>query len=195
MRGNNVSGAPYTKSRMNRWRALEALPVEIRMALCDSVIQWCPAQCLRGYQKFLRAYPGLVDEAVSFVLRVLRRAESDEILDFSRDWPCRLGPYPHVAAKATIQRYGFHGHRSGGGPVPMDRSAAVASPKHAAAPRARVSAVRDPGSPCGIADGASIGPGLPQDPIPGRRGKSPPAPCAPNSPGRPGSARRRGLLA
>lgn len=85
--------------------AMDRLPRVLRSALWESVVNWDPRWIRWELNKLIKA--GVAhDHAARLVVARLQTDELAEIRGFSHDWPARFGRYPHVAAGATIQRYG-----------------------------------------------------------------------------------------
>jgi hypothetical protein len=101
---NNVGAAPGSRLRGNDWDALDKLPRDLRRALWDGVLDWSTLQVRYDFKKLLKS--GYSEqEAVAIVTRDIRRGDADEIEELSHYWPSRFGPYPHLAACASLQSY------------------------------------------------------------------------------------------
>lgn len=96
---------PYSKLRGNPYRAYEELPVEVRRALQEALVDWCPLRAREWHLHLLqwqRLRPG---QAASLLVQTIRSHHHAEVAAFARTWPKGAQAYPHLAAGATLQRY------------------------------------------------------------------------------------------
>ena len=104
---NNVSRMPRSRcSPATFWRVYDTLPREIRAALQEGVSNWTPTALARAYAALLkRGIPPR--EAVEHVVDSIWVADADDVFTFGRGYKKEhRSTTPHIAAGATIQRYG-----------------------------------------------------------------------------------------
>lgn len=125
---------PYSKLKGDPYRAYEALPAEVRLAMQESLVDWCPLRARELHIQLLRERlrPAQV---TFFLVQTIRRHDHAEVAAFARTWPKGPKAYPHLAAGATIQRY------AGTGGIPVAEPLLVAP----AAKRAKGQAKRKAG--------------------------------------------------
>lgn len=122
---------PYSKLKGDPYGAYEQLPAEVRQALQESLVDWCPLRAREWHIHLLRQQRLRPAQAASFLVQAIRRHDHAELAAFARAWPSGPTGYPHLAAGATIQRYvGTEGIPA---PAPMAPVAPVA--KRPKAPR------------------------------------------------------------
>ena len=95
---------PYSKLKGDPYRAYEALPAEVRLAMQESLVDWCPLRARELHIQLLRERlrPAQV---TFFLVQTIRRHDHAELAAFARTWPKGPKAYPHLAAGATLQRY------------------------------------------------------------------------------------------
>lgn len=96
---------PYSKLKGDPYRAYEELPDEVRRALQEALVDWCPLRTREWHQHLLRQQRLRPAQAVSLLVQTIRRQDQAEVTSFARTWPKGAQAYPHLAAGATIQRY------------------------------------------------------------------------------------------
>jgi len=100
---NSTAAKPYSKLKGDPYRAYEELPVEVRQALQEALVDWCP---LRAREWHLHLMRRLRPAQAAFVLvQTIRKHDHAEVAAFARTWPKGAQAYPHLAAGATLQRY------------------------------------------------------------------------------------------
>lgn len=102
---NSTATTPYSKLKGDRYRAYEELPVEVRRALQESLVDWCPLRAREWHLHLLRQQRLRPAQAASFLVQTIRRHDHAEVAAFARTWPKGAQAYPHLAAGATLQRY------------------------------------------------------------------------------------------
>jgi hypothetical protein len=102
---NNAATRPYSKLKGDAYRAYEELPVEVRRALQEALVDWCPLRAREWHLHLLRQQRLRPAQAASFLVQTIRRHDHAEVAAFARTWPKGSQAYPHLAAGATIQRY------------------------------------------------------------------------------------------
>ena len=101
---NTTAAAPISNFRGNVWSAFDRLPVTLRHALHESLVEWDPRETRWQLNKLIKS--GLSENKASTVVaRWIARSDEIEIVKFSHCWPSRHGAYPHLAANASILRY------------------------------------------------------------------------------------------
>lgn len=102
---NSTATTPYSKLKGDRYRAYEELPAEVRRALQESLVDWCPLRAREWHLHLLRQQRLRPAQAASFLVQTIRRHDHAEVAAFARTWPKGAQAYPHLAAGATLQRY------------------------------------------------------------------------------------------
>ncbi len=102
---NSTATKPYSKLKGDAYRAYEELPVEVRRALQEALVDWCPLRAREWHLHLLRHQRLRPAQAASFLVQTIRRQDHAEVAAFARTWPKGAQAYPHLAASATIQRY------------------------------------------------------------------------------------------
>ena len=96
---------PYSKLKGDPWRAYEELPAEVRQALQESLVDWCPLRAREWHIHLLRERGLRPAQATHVLIQTIRRHDHAELAAFARTWPKGPKVYPHLAAGATLQRY------------------------------------------------------------------------------------------
>lgn len=102
---NSTATTPYSKLKGDRYRAYEGLPVEVRRALQEALVDWCPLRAREWHLHLLRQQRLRPAQATSFLVQTIRSQDHAEVAAFARTWPKGAQTYPHLAAGATLQRY------------------------------------------------------------------------------------------
>src|SRR3712207_2356397 len=102
---NSTATKPYSKLKGDPYRAYEELPVEVRRALQEALVDWCPLRAREWHLRLLRQQRLRPAQATSFLVQTIRRHDHAEVAAFARTWPKGSQAYPHLAAGATLQRY------------------------------------------------------------------------------------------
>jgi hypothetical protein len=131
---NSMAAKPYSKLKGDPYRAYEELPVEVRRALQEALVDWCPLRAREWHLHLLqqRLKPA---QAAFCLVQVIRRQDHAEVAAFARSWPTGARAYPHLAAGATLQRY------AGADGIPAAEPLPLAPPK----PQSKVRAKRPKG--------------------------------------------------
>lgn len=132
---NTAAARPRSALRGDPYRALEELPAEVRRALHEALVDWCPLRAREWHLHLLRRERLRPAEAASLLVRKIRGLDHAEVRDFARAWPKGAEAYPHLAAEATLQRYaGAAGIPAPVAPAPRP-PAPTAQPRPAPKPR------------------------------------------------------------
>jgi len=132
---NSMATKPYSKLKGDPYRAYDQLPVEVRRALQEALVDWCPLRAREWHRHLLRQRRLRPAQATVVLVQTIRRHDHAEIAAFARTWPKGSQSYPHLAAGATLQRYvGTDG-------IPTDEPILVAP----SARRSKASAKRNKG--------------------------------------------------
>ena len=102
---NSTATKPYSKLKGDPYRAYESLPVEVRRALQEALVDWCPLRALEWHLNLLRQKRLRPAQATSFLVATIRKQDHAEVAAFAKAWPKGAEAYPHLAAGATLQRY------------------------------------------------------------------------------------------
>lgn len=102
---NNTATKPYSPLKGDPYRAFEELPVEVRRALQESLVDWCSLRAREWHLHLLHRDRLRPAKAATVLVRTIRKMDHAEVAAFARTWPKGANTYPHVAASATIQRY------------------------------------------------------------------------------------------
>lgn len=100
-----MAAKPYSKLKGDPYRAYEELPVEVRRALQEALVDWCPLRAHEWHLQLLRQQRLRPAQAASFLVQTIRQQDHAEVAAFARTWPKGAQAYPHLAAEATLQRY------------------------------------------------------------------------------------------
>lgn len=95
---------PYSKLKGDPYRAYEELPAEVRLALQEALVDWCPLRARELHIQLLRQRLRLA-QVTFHLVQTIRRHDHAEVAAFARTWPKGPKAYPHLAAGATLQRY------------------------------------------------------------------------------------------
>jgi hypothetical protein len=139
---NSTATRPFSKLKGDRYRAYEELPFEVRRALQEALVDWCPLRAREWHQRLLRERGLRPAQATSFLVQTIRRHDHAEVAAFAKTWPKGAEAYPHLAADATLQRYVGTEGIPAAEPIPP-----APPPRQAAAVKARVKA--KPSKPLG----------------------------------------------
>jgi hypothetical protein len=102
---NSMAAKPYSKLKGDPYRAYEELPAEVRRALQEALVDWCPLRAREWHLHLLRRQRLRPAQAASFLVQTIRGHDHAEVAAFARAWPKGAQAYPHLAADATLQRY------------------------------------------------------------------------------------------
>ncbi|UPG74131.1 DUF6525 family protein [Roseomonas gilardii subsp. gilardii] len=102
---NSMAAKPYSKLRGDPYRAYEELPAEVRRALQEALVDWCPLRAREWYHQLLRQQRLRPAQAAYCLVQAIRGHDHAEVAAFARTWPKGTRAYPHLAAGATLQRY------------------------------------------------------------------------------------------
>jgi hypothetical protein len=102
---NSTAPKPYSRLKGDPYRAYEELPAEVRRALQEALVDWCPLRTREWHLRLLRQDRLRPAQATSFLVQTIRREDHAEVAAFARTWPKGAQAYPHLAAGATLQRY------------------------------------------------------------------------------------------
>jgi len=102
---NSTATRPYSKLRGDPYRAYESLPLEVRRALQEALVDWCPLRAREWHLHLLQTLRLRPAQATSFLVQTIRKQDHAEVCAFARTWPKGADAYPHLAAGATLQRY------------------------------------------------------------------------------------------
>lgn len=130
---NSMAAKPYSKLQGDPYRAYEELPAEVRRALQEALVDWCPLRAREWHLHLLRQQRLRPAQAASFLVQAIRRHDHAEVAAFARTWSGGAEAYPHLAASATLQRY------TGTGGIPAAEPAILLAPPKAQ-PKAKIKA-------------------------------------------------------
>ena len=102
---NSMATKPYSKLKGDPYRAYEELPTEVRRALQEALVDWCPLRAREWHLQLLRQQRLRPAQAASILVQTIRRQDQAEVAAFARTWAKGAEAYPHLAAGATLQRY------------------------------------------------------------------------------------------
>lgn len=119
---NSTATKPYSALKGDPYKAFEALPVEVRRALQESLVDWCSLRAREWHLHLLRREGLRPAQAAAALVQAIRRMDHAEVAAFARRWPKGAEAYPHLAAGATLQRY------AGRKGIPAARPVALAPP-------------------------------------------------------------------
>ena len=96
---------PYSTLKGDPYRAYEALPAEVRRALQEALVDWCPLRAREWHIHLLRQLGLRPAQATHVLVQTIRGQDQAEVAAFARTWAKGPAAYPHLAAGATLQRY------------------------------------------------------------------------------------------
>ncbi len=96
---------PYSRLKGDPYRAYEELPLEVRQALQEALVDWCPLRAREWHLQLLGQRRLRPAQATAVLVQTIRRHDHAEVAAFARTWPKGAKAYPHLAAGATLQRY------------------------------------------------------------------------------------------
>lgn len=135
---------PYSKLKGDPWRAYDELPTEVRLALQESLVDWCPLRAREWHVQLLRERRLRPAQASHLLVQTIRRYDQAEVAAFAGTWPKGRDSYPHLAAGATLQRYvgreGIPAAEPVAVPAMPKRSEVPAKPNKAPATRSKLRA-------------------------------------------------------
>ena len=102
---NSMASRPASKLKGDPYRAYEELPLEVRRALQESLVDWCPLRAREWHLHLLRQLRLRPAQAAAFLIQTIRSQDHAELEAFAKTWPKGAQAYPHLAAEATLQRY------------------------------------------------------------------------------------------
>jgi hypothetical protein len=102
---NSMATRPYSRLKGDPYRAYEELPLAVRRALQESLVDWCPMRAREWHLHLLRQLRLRPAQATSFLVETIRGQDHAEVAAFAKTWPNGAHAYPHLAAGATLQRY------------------------------------------------------------------------------------------
>ncbi|MCI0756132.1 DUF6525 family protein [Teichococcus vastitatis] len=102
---NSMSAKPYSKLRGDPYQAYEELPVEVRRALQEALVAWCPLRAREWHLHLLHQQKLRPPQAAFYLVQAIRMHDQAEVAAFARTWSGGAQTYPHLAADATLQRY------------------------------------------------------------------------------------------
>lgn len=102
---NSMAAKPYSRLKGDPYRAYEELPAEVRRALQEALVDWCPLRAREWHHHLLRQQRLRPAQAAFALVQAIRGQDHAEVAAFARTWPKGARAYPHLAAGATLQRY------------------------------------------------------------------------------------------
>jgi len=126
---NSMATRPYSRLKGDPYRAYEQLPAEVRQALQEALVDWCPLRTLEWHLHLLRQQRLRPAQAASFLVQSIRGHDQAEVAAFARNWAGGAGAYPHVAAAATLQRYAGMEGMPAAKPMPLPAAPKRAKPR------------------------------------------------------------------
>ncbi|UFN47657.1 DUF6525 family protein [Roseomonas sp. OT10] len=142
---NSMAARPYSTLKGDPYRAYEELPAEVRRALQEALVDWCPLRAREWHLHLLRRERLRPAQAASFLIQTIRRQDQAEVAAFARTWSKGAEAYPHLAAGATLQSYVGPDGIPAAEPIPVAPREMPSRPKAQARPKARPKAQAKPG--------------------------------------------------
>lgn len=104
--GNNVSPRGFSELPGDLWEAFDALPPPLRHYAHEASADWCPLQMAETLKSELRTGRN-EDWIIKRIMLDYQDAEMEVIAEFGSYHQQAHGyALPHMAANATVQRYG-----------------------------------------------------------------------------------------
>ena len=101
---NSMASRPTSRLKGDPYRAYEELPLEVRRALQESLVDWCPLRAREWHLHLVRRLGLRPAQAASLLVQTIRSQDQAELVAFAQLWPKGAQAYPHLAAGATLQR-------------------------------------------------------------------------------------------
>lgn len=102
---NSTAMKPRSRLKGDPYQAYEQLPAEVRRALQESLVDWCPLRAREWHLDLLRRDRLRPAQAAAALVQAIRTHDQAEIAAFAKTWPKGAEAYPHLAAGASLQRY------------------------------------------------------------------------------------------
>jgi hypothetical protein len=102
---NTAATRPRSALRGDPFQAFEELPAEVRRALHEALVDWCPLRAREWHHHLLRREGLRPAPAAASLVRTIRGLDHAEVAAFAKTWHKGAEAYPHLAAGATLQRY------------------------------------------------------------------------------------------
>jgi hypothetical protein len=102
---NSTATKPFSKLKGDPYQAYDDLPLEVRRALQEALVDWCSLRAREWHLRLQREQRMRPAQAASFLVQTIRRHDHAEVAAFAKTWPKGPEAYPHLAAEATLQRY------------------------------------------------------------------------------------------
>ncbi|MFC0407229.1 DUF6525 family protein [Roseomonas elaeocarpi] len=119
---NSMAAKPYSKLKGDPYQAYEELPLEVRRALQEALVDWCPLRTREWHLHLLRRERLRPAQAASVLVQTIRGHDHAEVSAFAKTWSKGARSYPHLAAGATLQRYAGTDGIPAAKPVPIPRT-------------------------------------------------------------------------
>jgi hypothetical protein len=87
---NSTATKPYSKLKGDPYRAYEELPVEVRRALQEALVDWCPLRAREWHLHLMRRQRLRPAQAASILVQTIRRHDHAEVAAFARTVPRRF---------------------------------------------------------------------------------------------------------
>lgn len=84
---SSTATKPHSKLKGDAYRAYEALPAEVRRALQESLVDWCPLRAREWLDHLQRHQRRTPAQAVFALVQIIRRQDHAEVAAFARTWP------------------------------------------------------------------------------------------------------------
>lgn len=136
---NSVAAKPYSKLKGDPYRAYEELPAEVRRALQEALVDWCPLRAREWHLHLLHRQRLRPAQAAFFLVQTIRGQDHAEVGAFAKTWSKGAQAYPHLAAGATLQRYAGADGIPAAKPIPVAPAQRLSKPvtKRSAGRRSR----------------------------------------------------------
>jgi len=102
---NSIATRPRSPLRGDSYTAFEALPEAVRLAMHESLVDWCPLRARAWHQELVGEEGLRPAQAARFLVQAIRGMDEAEVAAFAQRWADGAAAYPHLAAGATLQRY------------------------------------------------------------------------------------------
>lgn len=142
---NSMASRPLSPLKGDPYRAYEELPAEVRLALQEALVDWCPLRAREWHRDLLQKARLRPAQATHVMVQTIRREDQAELAAFARRWARGAASYPHLAAGATRQRYAGRAGMPAAEPIvipqpPAPRAKAEAQAKVPGKAKAKVKA-------------------------------------------------------
>ena len=105
--GNSIVFGDFSRVTRRDRDAFDALPVEIKKIYWAAIVDWHTRTDIETIERAVNSGTSL-STVVSAIQDAVPARDLSDVFEFARWWPSRLGRYPAIAARSSIQTYENH---------------------------------------------------------------------------------------